>query len=187
MLDFFRKFRSTLKFFKRWFYYDRHFSQHSSIEKSVSIHFTSFVAASGTLSLGDHVAIGFHSIISVPVHSCLFIGKRTTIHSFALINGDISIGSDCLIGPRVTILSGDHIARTREPIRSQDDYYFSKHGSYPCHSVSIGDDCWLGVNSVVLPGVEFHAEAGCSINPNYCTDDGCPDFVTPLEILKKDE
>ena len=22
-------------------------------------------------------------------------------------------------------------------------------------------------------------------NPHYCTDDGCPDFVTPLEILKR--
>ena len=38
--------------------------------------------------------------------------------------------------------------------------------------------------NVTLPGIEFHTDAICEPNPEYCTDDGCPNFMTPLE---KDE
>ena len=29
---------------------------------------------------------------------------------------------------------------------------------------------------VSLPGVDFHTEASCIPNEEYCTDDGCPSF-----------
>ena len=47
----------------------------------------------------------------------------------------------------------------------------------------------FGSISVALPGVEFHAEAGCSPNPHFCTDDGCPEYMIPLTdtIRTKDE
>ena len=35
--------------------------------------------------------------------------------------------------------------------------------------------------NITLPGVEFHTEATCDPDPNYCTDDGCPNYMTPLE------
>ena len=38
--------------------------------------------------------------------------------------------------------------------------------------------------NVNLPGVEFYTEASCIPNPEYCTDDGCPDFMTPTEEIE---
>ena len=39
--------------------------------------------------------------------------------------------------------------------------------------------------NVTLPGLEFHTDAVCEPNPQYCTDDGCPNFMTPLENEEK--
>ena len=110
--------KQYLKSFRRWYVHDRHLSELSKIAPSASIHSTARVGGNGTLSIDDNVFVGSYSFLSVA--SSLSIGKRSTINSFAMINGDISIGSDCLIGPRVTILSGSHIALSRDLIRLQD-------------------------------------------------------------------
>ena len=39
--------------------------------------------------------------------------------------------------------------------------------------------------NVTLPGLEIHTDAVCEPNPQYCTDDGCPNFMTPLENEEK--
>ena len=39
--------------------------------------------------------------------------------------------------------------------------------------------------NVSLPGVDFHTEASCIPNEEYCTDDGCPSFMIPLENEEK--
>lgn len=54
-------------------------------------------------------------------------------------NGGISIGKNCIMAMGVKIISSNH-----------DINDYSKHLS---GGVVIGDNCWLGVNSVVLPGV----------------------------------
>ena len=38
---------------------------------------------------------------------------------------------------------------------------------------------------VSLPGVDFHTEASCIPNEEYCTDDGCPNFMIPMEDEEK--
>ena len=38
--------------------------------------------------------------------------------------------------------------------------------------------------NVNLPGVEFYTEASCISNREYCTDVGCPDFMTPAEEIE---
>ena len=45
----------------------------------------------------------------------------------------------------------------------------------------------FGSLSVVLPGVEFHAEAGCSPNPHYCTDDGCSEFALSRKSIRDND
>lgn len=57
------------------------------------------------------------------------------------MNG-IEIGSNVYIGPGVKIISGNH-----------DFYDFKKH--LPERAIKIGDNCWLGANSVILPGVHI--------------------------------
>lgn len=50
------------------------------------------------------------------------------------------IGKDVYIAPNVGIISCNH-----------DPYDLSKH--LPGKDVTIGDNCWLGMNAVILPGV----------------------------------
>jgi maltose O-acetyltransferase len=65
-------------------------------------------------------------------------------------NNFIEIGSNCLIGPSVQLYTAIHPIDPKERIikQGQRTSYLTK--SKP---VMIGDNCWIGGNSVVLPGV----------------------------------
>lgn len=177
-LDFTKKYlrhmHRYLRHMHRWYLYDRHLSCLSVISETALIHKTSSVGGDGRIAIGDSVSIGFYSFLSVPIHAVLKIDERSTIHSFALINGDITIGADCLIGPRVTILSGSHIALTTDLIRSQDKNYFKINGQYPSNPVCIGNDCWIGANAVILPGV--HLGVGCVVGANAVVTSSFPKY-----------
>ena len=75
----------------------------------------------------------------------LKIGDRTFINMDLLIvgGGPISIGSDCLIGPRVSIYTPNH-AIARKP---------RLEGWQHNADVTIGNNVWLGGNAVICPGV----------------------------------
>lgn len=80
------------------------------------------------------------------------VGARTTIDRNVIVGGNVTIGADCLVAPRVFISSGQHQFRAEEglTIREQDAKYGKLLGDNP---VIVGDNCWLGVNSVILAGV----------------------------------
>lgn len=54
----------------------------------------------------------------------------------------IKFGKNVWIGPRVSVISMNH---------DPNDY----HRYVKCDPVVIGDHCWLGANSIILPGVEL--------------------------------
>ena len=55
------------------------------------------------------------------------------------ING-IEIGAGCQFGPGVGLISANH---------DPDD--LSRH--LPAPPIRLGDDCWIGMNAVILPGI----------------------------------
>lgn len=60
-------------------------------------------------------------------------------------NGGVFIGDRVLIGYRAQILSANHrIPENRKSIFA---------AGHVTKKVSIGDDCWIGANSIILPGV----------------------------------
>ncbi len=89
----------------------------------------------------------------------------------------------------MTILSGSHIALTRDSIRFQDQEYFKINGQYPSQPVSIGNDCWLGANAVILPGVNLGT--GCVIGANAVVTRSFPEYSViggvPAKLLKSRE
>ena len=70
-----------------------------------------------------------------------FVGRSAFIHA----GGGVRIGRDVLIGPGVKVWSVDHCFSERMvPIRQQGHEFAQ---------VVIGDDVWIGVDSVILKGV----------------------------------
>ena len=61
---------------------------------------------------------------------------------FQNFNGHIYLGKGTYIAPNVGIITANH---------SLDNLDSHKDG----HDVKIGESCWIGMNSVVLPGVEL--------------------------------
>jgi NDP-sugar pyrophosphorylase family protein len=83
------------------------------------------------------------------------------------ING-IEMGKNIIIGPGVAIVSANH-----------DLNDFTKHE--PARPIKIGDNCWLGANCVILPGVHLSEHtivaAGAVVvedSPPNCVIGGVP-------------
>lgn len=90
-------------------------------------------------------------------------------------NNGIDIGDNVWIGPGVKIISANH-----------DLYCFDNHlASGP---VIIKDNCWLGANSVILPGVKLENHtivgAGAIVTTSFGIED-CILAGTPAKIVKK--
>lgn len=99
------------------------------------------------------------------------IGEGTTIQRRCSLNGTISIGRGCIFAPNVFISSGSHIfaAWPEMPIREQEAKYaaLAQHerpAGFEDKPVEIGDDCWLGVNVAIMPGVTVGR--GCIVGAN---------------------
>lgn len=77
----------------------------------------------------------------------LIIGSNTWIgHEVLIVGGSesISIGNDCDIAPRVTIVSGTHKVNSTESIKIAGQGY-----SLP---IVIGNGCWICINATILGG-----------------------------------
>ncbi|TGK48604.1 acyltransferase [Leptospira bouyouniensis] len=139
------------------------------------------------ITINDHVSIGANCSLAVSSGFHLNIGKGTSIHSNAIFSGAINIGEDCLFGPSVTLLSTTHNIDGRQKIRELDAIYYKEHGHSKNGPIEIGDDCWLGVNSVILPGVKLGK--GCVVGANSVVTKNFPDYSivggVPAKLLKK--
>lgn len=156
-------------------------SDNCVIDKSATLNFCGPHAgfrAGNDVHIGAYADIGGIGEVS--------IGARTTIAPFFICIGDVSIGSDSLIAPRVFISSGTHTAKSKAGIRTQDVDIGDKNFSKP---VVIGNDCWLGVNAVILPGI--HLGDGCVVGagsvvtksfPAYSILAGVPAKVIGLRL-----
>jgi acetyltransferase-like isoleucine patch superfamily enzyme len=78
----------------------------------------------GTISLGERI----------------FVGERTSIVSYQRI----TIGGSTMIGHNCSIMDNNHGTERGDLMANQQGRM---------EPVSIGEDCWLGVGVIVLPGV----------------------------------
>ena len=130
--------------------------------------------------------MGEGSFIQGPIH--FHYGVHTTIGkrffgNFNLTVQDdakVTIGDDCNFGPNVTIVTPIHPMLPNERYMMLDKDGNQKHLCY-ARPVVIGNDCWLGANVVVCPGVTIGN--GCVIGagsvvtrdiPDHCFAAGVP-------------
>jgi len=105
------------------------------------------VQIGNNVTLEENIGIGKDSVIS----GNIIIGRNTTINNSCKVFGNVSIGDNCLFSNNIFISSGTHIydyipelcIKEQDLITSVDN------------EIIIEDDCWLGMNVVVLPGVKI--------------------------------
>lgn len=107
---------------------------------------------------GKHVKIGRYCEMK-PLEN-ITIGDRVEIGPRALFwttRAKIKIGSDVMIGPGVTIITGDHsigiLNRTMNSIKDEDK------PEYCDQDVVIDNNVWIGCNVTILKGVHIHSGA----------------------------
>jgi acetyltransferase-like isoleucine patch superfamily enzyme len=99
--------------------------------------------------LGRNVEVGGGGFI--------YIGDRTSIQDRCIILGNVKIGSNCIFSYNVYISSGKHQFNIAPyfPIKYQDYDLSVSENMFNCTrgSISIGDDCFVGINVVIMPGI----------------------------------
>jgi len=103
--------------------------------------------------LGNNVKIRkYSSVFGAPSHPAI-IGCDTKINMMSIINGydaPLEIGERCGIGPHVHIMTGSG------PSPSQK---LQKIFPIVRKPVKIGNDCWIGADTIIMPNVTLG---------NYC-------------------
>ncbi len=102
-------------------------------------------------------------------------GAGINTRSFVDGNGGVEIGPNCLLSPGVQVLSGNHVFDDPDvPIRLQGTAY---------GKVTIGEDCWLGTNVIILPGVTVGRRAVVGAGAVVTKD--IPEFSIALGVPAK--
>ncbi len=93
--------------------------------------------------------------------------------------GIVNIGKRVLFGPGVSIFTATHETGVQT---RRDGLEYAK-------GVKIGDDCWIGGNTTIMPGVTIGK--GCTIGAGSVVTRDIPDFSvaigTPAKVVKKVE
>ncbi len=109
------------------------------------------------------------------------IGNNSAIGLNARVSGPLSIGDDVMMGPNVSIYTQNHETENiYKPMRLQ---------TAPKEKVTIGNDCWIGANAVILPGVTIGN--GVIIGAGAVVTRDVPDYAVvggvPAKVIKMRE
>lgn len=106
---------------------------------------TEFTLNGGGLKLGKKFKMRDGSKLRIRKGAILSIGNNVSISSNCIITSrvDISIGDNVQISPCVQIYDHDHDFRCEGGLKSKN---------YNCNPIKIGNNVWIGCNTVILKG-----------------------------------
>jgi len=164
--------------------------------KAKDLYLGSNVQIIGKIILGDHIrvydnskilgniSVGDFSTISENVEirthfESIIIGQHCSINRNSIILGKVILGDYTMIAPNVVIAGSNHIFREKSKlIRAQGVCSIG---------IEIGNDVWIGANSVILDGVKIGngsvIGAGSVVTKNiesYCVAVG-----NPCKVIRK--
>ena len=133
------------------------------------------------LRINSHVAWPVHWSSMVNKPEKIKMTKRSATYPgfmpgcYIQAENGIEIGSNVWIGPGVKIISSNHVT---------SDFFLSTKEE----SIKIGNDCWLGANSVILPSVQLGdhtiVAAGAVVTKSFM-DENIILAGIPAKIVKK--
>jgi acetyltransferase-like isoleucine patch superfamily enzyme len=124
------------------------------------------VPAGAVLRIGAGCYVGRY--VELGPLGVIEIGDRSSIQDRSILVGDVSVGRYCMLSLNVLMTSGTHYYE-RWPhllIRDQDRLVGEDPTLRSAHSrrIRISEDCWFGMNAVVMPGISI--ARGCVIGTN---------------------
>jgi len=101
------------------------------------------------IEIGDNVYVGHRAVLKGYYRNRMVIGAHTWIGQDAFLHsaGGITIGNAVGIGPRVCVLTSQHVP---DDVRLDVPVLFCPIDLAP---VTLGDGCDIGIGSIILPGV----------------------------------
>lgn len=113
------------------------------------------IPAASRLQLGSRCYVGRY--VELGPSGTIRIGDQTSLQDRCTLLGEVTIGRYCVFAPNVFISSGQHyfdiepawLICDQDRLVSEDAVRSQRHHA----PVSIDDDVWLGINSVVMRGV----------------------------------
>lgn len=140
------------------------------------------IRLSSGVKIGDYTLLGVCSQNKEFPNSSLEIGECTFIGEFNNIRatgGRIIIGKYCNISQHCSLIASNHSIKRGEYISLQD--WDEKRTG-----ITLGDDVWIGANSVVLPGVRIGN--GAVIGAGSVVTKNIPEYAiavgNPAKIIK---
>ncbi len=119
---------------------------------------------------GENISIGANTFINT---NCMFLDNNT-----------ISIGKNGLIAPYVQIYTASHPLKASERILEDENGSRYLTSTQP---VSIGDNVWIGGNTVIFPGVAIgnNVTIGAGSVVTKSIPDNVLAFGNPCKIVKQ--
>ena len=157
----------------------------SSIGKGANL----IVPSGAELMLGENCYIGRY--VELGPGGCVKIGNHTSVQDRCVVLGDVTIGNYCLFSYNVYISSGKHyfdlmpwcLIKDQDLFASQNKELAAQHSK----AVVIEDDCWIGINVVVMQGVTIGK--GAVIGANSVVNRDIEPYVVvagaPAKVVKK--
>ncbi|MBN9287343.1 MAG: acyltransferase [Gammaproteobacteria bacterium] len=149
---------------------------------NIGTHF--IIPEKAMLKLGKECYVGRY--VELGPTNRIEIGDYTSLQDRCIFVGDVEIGRYCLFSLNILISSGRHCF-DKYPhllIRDQDEMGISSERE---GKVIIEDDCWIGVNSVIMPGVKIGK--GSIIGANSVVTKDIPPYSiatgAPAAVIKK--
>lgn len=99
----------------------------------------------GVINLGKGVLIGSNSVLSSSCGGQLSLGKMVGINrnSMIMCHDKVCIGDNTIMGPGVYIYDHDHVFDPTVGVHRNE---------YVTAPITIGKNCWIGANTVILRG-----------------------------------
>jgi acetyltransferase-like isoleucine patch superfamily enzyme len=114
----------------------------------------------------------------------ILIGDQTSIQDRSILVGDVRVGRYCVLSLNVLLTSGRHYFDRWSPIliRDQDLRVASDLEMRAVHSrpIVVEEDCWLGMNSVIMPGVTIGR--GSIVGSNAVVTSNLPPYSVAVGV-----
>ena len=124
--------------------------------------------------IGDNCQIAQGVSIYADLGSKIKMGSNTTFFSNVLISGNVMIGNGVLFSSNINVLSTTHCIEGRGWIRDLDKEYIIQNGKLNDKPIIIEDECWIGLNVVIMPGTVLGR--GCVVGANSVVKGSFGDF-----------